>query len=281
MKKRALFFIAAACVNCGILQAEFKNNPDDNTLWIEDGKNIAVWKDNFGPGFNNSDILIEPDPKGGFIMEQKKQGKPRTVRKVPVSPEYPYIVYEITGIEMRKGYRALWLPILGSAMTVMQGNPQTGVFALHYYENSKLPTSVKEDYLALDIHGVHVRFKYLKIVKKPDYYIKVESPAFEKNKSAAIGDKLKFTVCLKEEAEDVSLNFYTNTVLPLSLNGSSHLQLFPEEGSQGKIWCAELKLDKIAAPKEFTLLMKAVILGNENAPEALWGKCNYPIRPSK
>lgn len=278
MKRKMLLIFAAFAAGNGAW-AEFKNNPDENTLWIEDGKEIAVWKDNFGKGFNNTDVLIEPDPKGGFIMQQRKQGKPRTTRNVPVSPEYPYLVYEIKSIEMLNGYRALWLPILGNGMIVMQGNPQPGMFAVDYYENSKLGPSKKEDYLSLDIHGLRVCFKYMKVVKRPDYYIQVDSSAFKDKKFATVGDKLKFTVFLKEEAEDVSLNFYTDTVLPLALNGENRIQLLPEKDSGGKIWSAEIELKNFKVSKEISLLMKAVILGSENAPEALWGKTSYPLRP--
>lgn len=163
-------------------RAEFKTNPDPQTLWIEDGKNIKTTNTNFGNGWNATDIAVSPNPDGGFFMEQKKQGKPRTGRMVPVSPEYPYIVYEINELEMKKGYHAIWLPLLGSAMTVMEGNVQKGVFAINYYENSKLKPNAKQSFIGMDIHGMRVGFKYIKAVKFPDYYIKVESPAFAEKK---------------------------------------------------------------------------------------------------
>ena len=68
-------------------RAEFKTNPDPQTLWIEDGENIKATNTNFGNGWNATDIAVSPNPDGGFFMEQKKQGKPRTGRMVPVSPE--------------------------------------------------------------------------------------------------------------------------------------------------------------------------------------------------
>ena len=277
MKNKLLFMIAVV-LTASLARAEFKHKPDANTLWIEDGKNIKTANTNFGNGWNDTDIAVSPNPDGGFFMEQKKQGKPRTGRMVPVSPEYPYIVYEINELEMKKGYHALWLPLLGSAMTVMQGNVQKGVFAINYYENSKLKPNAKQSFLGMDIHGLKVGFKYIKAVKFPDYYIKVESPAFAEKKYCGPGDTVKFTVYLKEEAEDVSLQFFQSTVLPLVINGSAKLQLLPVKDSGNKVWSAEITLKTISSKKDLAPLIKAVILGNETAPDALWGKSSYLFR---
>ena len=274
--KNKLIVMTAVLLAGSLARAEFKMNPDSNTLWIEDGKNIKTANTNFGGGWNNTDVAVTSNPDGGFYLEQKKQGKPQTGRMVPVSPEYPYVVYEVSELEMKPGYHALWLPLLGSAMTVLEGNVQKGVFAVNYYENSKLKPDAKQSFLGLHIHGLKVGFKYIKVVKVPDYYIKVESPAFAEKKYCAPGDKVKFTVYLKEEAEDVSLQFFRSTVLPLQINGSSKLQLLPVDGGNNKVWSAEITLKSIApAKKDLMPLIKAVILGNETAPDALWGKSSY------
>lgn len=207
-------------------------------------------------------------------MEQKKPGKPQTGRMVPISSEYPYLVYEISDLEIKKGYHALWLPLLGSAVIVMEGNPQKGMFVVNYFENSNLKTNAKQAFLGLDIHGLKVGFKYFKAVKIPDYYIKVESSAFSEKKYCSPGDKVKFTVYLKEEAEDVSLSFFGRTILPLKINGSAKLQLLPVNGNN-KEWSAEITLQSISASKNIVPLIKAVILGSENAPDVLWGKSPY------
>lgn len=274
MKKQFLatvIFCAAAS-----LFAEMKYNPDPNTLWIEDGKNIKTSKNNYSFGFNNTDIIVTPNPDGGFYMEQKKQGKPRSGRNVRISPEYPYIVYEITELEMKPGYHAMWLPIFGNSMMVMEGNPQKGVFALNYYENSKLSRKANNTNMIFDIHGLKLGFKYVKVVKVPDYYIKVESPAFAKKKYCEPGDKVKFTVYLKEEAEDVSLTFYNRIVTPTRINGSSKLQLYPVNKNT-KVWSREITLKTF----DTTPTIKAVILGSENAPDLLWGRCSYPFKKAK
>lgn len=255
--------------------AEMKHNPDSNTLWIEDGKNIKTAKNNYSEGFNNTDMIVTSRPEGGFIMEQKKQGKPRSGRMVPISPEYPYLVYEIDSLEQKPGYHALWMPLLGNGMMVMEGNPQKGVFAINVYENSNLNPKTRRTPLSFDIHGLQVGFKYIKMVKKPDYYITVESPAFAAKKCCAPGDKVKFTVYLKEEAEDVSLSFYTRIVTPLTINGSSKLQLYPVNKENPKVWSREITLESVGSKNDVIPSIKAVILGSENAPDMLWGKPAY------
>ena len=267
-----LSFIVAAALSF----AEMKLNPDSNTLWIEDGKDIKTSTNNYSYGFNNTDIIVTSNPDGGFYMEQKKQGKPRSGRMVSISPEYPYLVYEIDSLEQKPGYHALWMPLIGSGMMVMEGNPQKGVFAINVYENSKLDLKKKQSPMSFDIHGLKVGFKYVKMVKTPDYYIKVESPAFAKKKYCAPGDKVKFTVFLKEEAEDVSLTFYNRIVTQVSINGSSKLQLYPVNKNQ-KVWSREITLESVKYRENFVPSIKAVILGSENAPDALWGKPAYPF----
>ena len=272
--KKLLFSVLS--LSASMVFAEMKLNPDPNTLWIEDGKNIQTATNNYSYGFNNTDLIVTPNPAGGFYMEQKQQGKPRSGRKVNISPEYPYIVYEITELELKPGYHALWMPMLGNASMVLEGNPQKGMFAINYYENSKLKPGQKSENMIFDIHGLKVGFKYVKVVKVPDYYIKVESPAFASKKHCAPGDKVRFTVYLKEEAEDVSLTFYTRIVTPLNINGSSKLQLYPVNENP-KVWSAEITLKSISAKANLIPTIKATMLGSENAPDALWGKPAYPF----
>ena len=98
--KNKLIVMTAVLLAGSLARAEFKMNPDSNTLWIEDGKNIKTANTNFGNGWNDTDVAITSNPDGGFYLEQKKQGKPQTGRMVPVSPEYPYVVYEVSELEM-------------------------------------------------------------------------------------------------------------------------------------------------------------------------------------
>ena len=78
--KKLLFSVLS--LSASMVFAEMKLNPDPNTLWIEDGKNIQTATNNYSYGFNNTDLIVTPNPAGGFYMEQKQQGKPRSGRKV-------------------------------------------------------------------------------------------------------------------------------------------------------------------------------------------------------
>ena len=44
------------------------------------------------------------------------------------------------------------------------------------------------------------------------------------------------------------------------------------------VWIAEITLKTISSKKDLAPLIKAVILGNETAPDALWGKSSYLFR---
>lgn len=220
------------------LFAEFHENPDSNTLWLEDGVNISGWRDG---------LTLSAHPEGGFTIEPGEGYS--TGRYVPADPQYPWLAGEIAGYSMLEGYRGF----VFTGNFGMVANPQTGVFAV------KLISKGNRPFFRFDLHGLKMHFKYLKQVQKPDY--RVETKRLE--------NQLEVRVFLKELAEDVMVRFYdAYHVSMLRLNGDDKLQLLPTDEKNPVEWSA-----KTPFPEEKTtgaMLIKAIILGGE-IKVPLWG----------
>ncbi|MFA6931712.1 MAG: hypothetical protein WCT05_15415 [Lentisphaeria bacterium] len=235
MKFCYLLFFAAAFS----LLAEFKENPDSNTLWLEDGVNISGWRE---------DLTIAPHPEGGFTVSPGKSYS--TGRYVPANPQYPWFCGEIVSYSMLEGYRGF----LFTGNFGMVANPQTGLFAV------KLLSKESRPFLRFDLHGLKMHFKYLKQVQKPDYWIETKR---RKN-------RLEIRVFLKEPAEDVMVRFYNAYhVALLRLNGEDKLQLLPTDENHPVEWSAEIPFPEVETTG--AMLIKAIILGGE-IKIPLWGK---------
>ena len=261
--------------------AELKENPDENTLWIEDGKAIETGK---GSGnYWNDNLKFTPLEGGGFSMEATGKAN-STGRYLPMSLEYPYVVFEIAKVEKRPGYVAFSLPVIvgGADMSSvgigMVSQPQTGIFAVNIFENGKLPRA--KPYFRINEHNCTLDFKYIKCVKLPESYIEMLP-----KEPAKIGDKITFKVHLPKPAEDVSLRFFYSYTMPeIRINGEQSLQLKPENPNDAKVWVGTIDYKTIDFSKKNDqdikpggMLIKAVVLGSENNTP-VWGANNYPVK---
>ena len=256
--------------------AELKQNPDGNTLWVEDGKDIKT-----GPGsgdYWNNSIKFTSLPDSGFSMEATDKAN-ATGRYLPMSADYPYVVFEITQVEKRPGYVSLDLPhLLGDNWKAVEigmvSQLQTGIFAVNVFKNGKLGNGTP--YFRINQYNCALNFKYLKCVKVPESYIEM-SP----EEPLKPGDKITFKVHLANKAEDVSLRFFLGYTMPeIKLNGEQSLQLKPETSDDPKVWTGTIDYKSIDKDKDIPpggMLIKAVILGSENSTP-VWGTNNYPVK---
>ena len=91
---------------CGVfpmpLGAEMVRNPDPNTLWCEDGREIAQSPRPSRNGWLNTQVTASPREEGGFTLTSTDARQKAGGLYVAVDPAYPYLVYEITG------FRPVW-----------------------------------------------------------------------------------------------------------------------------------------------------------------------------
>lgn len=271
----------AAIVGLGIAgaNAEMLMNPDENTLWLENGRDIKSGQGSSADHWLDT-IKFAPLADGGFSMEAIDKAN-NTGRYLPMSLDYPYVVFEITKVEQRKGYVGFALPALAGSTVVPMGMVSqipTGIFAVNIFENGKLGNPTP--FFRIDLHNSTLNFKYLKCVKVPESYIEMSPGAPVK-----IGDKITFRLHLSKPAEDVSLRFFYGYTMPeIRFNGEQALQLKLEKADDPKVWTGtidyksiefSLKKDQDIPPGG--LLIKAVILGSENSTP-VWGTNNYPVK---
>ena len=234
--RKAVFCLAGAAFAVTAV-AEMKNNPDPNTLWCEDGKAIVTQAGNSRNGWNNA-LKYESMPDGkGFSVEF--EGKPTGGRYVEVSAEYPWFIYEISDVELKKGYCQNAIGFQRVARHAQIGKIFPGVYAFNLYENSALEKKGRP-FMRIDQFRSKLTYRYMKMVKVPENYIQCESDAFKSKKAFGAGDKLKFTVTLKDPAEDVALSFFKSYTMPqVKLGDGTSLQL-KQADKDGRVWTGEL-----------------------------------------
>ena len=278
------WIIAGILLAAGIAQAKQTEHPDANTLWLEDGKEIELsQKPGFKrwmqlPGKKELDIKPKEDGKGFSLFAKDAAGR-KTVTRVKLSPEYPYLTFRITGFDLLQGYRA-WTVLLeiGGFGSSQVTTPQKGIFVYDLYQNiSEKEKAKKAAYLKFYLYGLRLDLEYVKLVKKPDYVVRAECADPE----IKPGSKVKFTAELAEEAEDVSISLVTAGVpRPVQVNGKVKIQLKPTDKTQ-KIWTAEIEVKKISlnkSRKRHQLFMKMDVLGGE-LDEPVWVGLPYSIEP--
>ncbi len=285
-KHFGLVVVVAALV-CVDVNAEMIANPDENTLWIENGRDIkngaADAVDDWRAG-----VKLLPDPVGeGFIIDSNSDADKQysTGRYVKVAPEYSWLVWEITAVVPVPGkYLGLTMPMMVGPISEFAGNIPTGIFVRNINDRGGV---TKENLCFLSIYAYNSRtnVKYIKMVKKPDYYVEMKSDTATKKQKFELGDNVTFKVYLKEPAEDVSLRFHHVYTMPqLNVNGEQAVQLKAEESSDGKIWNATIPLKSISGDykllKPGELMIKTVILGGQ-VKVPVWGTNTYPIELGK
>ena len=277
------WIIAGVFLAAGIVQAKQLDKPDDNTLWMEDGKEIEIGKRGFHcwtPGTGNKALELKPKEDGkGFSFFAKDGAGRKITTLVKFSPDYRYLVFRITGFEMSKGYRNWTLRTDLGPMVVSQVNAlQNGIFVFDLYQNlPEKEVAGKAGRLNVWCYNLRLDLEYLKLVKKPDYLVRAECADPE----IKPGSKVKFTAELAEEAEDVSISLFSAGVpRPVKVNGAVKIQLKPTDKTQ-KVWTAEVEIKRIGlkkACKRHQLFMKMDVLGGD-LDEPVWVGLPYPVVP--
>jgi len=115
MNKSIMVLILSAAFAAQAKQIE---NPDANTLWMEDGREIELsrgpafrkWQAN--PGKKELEFISKQDGKSFSLLAKDAAGR-RTLTRVKLSKEYPYLTFRITGFDLLRGYRNWTLGVTG------------------------------------------------------------------------------------------------------------------------------------------------------------------------
>ena len=277
------WIIAGILLAAGFVQAKQIENPDANTLWLEDGKEIELSK---GPGFKlwmqlpgKKELDIKPKEDGkGFSLFAKDAAGRKTLTRVKLSPNYPYLTFSITGFDLLQGYRAWTFGVDGLMAASQVTTPQKGIYVFDLFRNaSEKGTAQKAAYLQIYLYNLRLDLEYMKLVKKPDYVVRAECADPE----IKPGSKVKFIAELAQEAEDVSISLVTTGApRPVQVNGKVKIQLKPTDKTQ-KVWMAEIEIKKLSlnkSRKRHQLFMKMDVLGGD-LDEPVWVGLPYAVTP--
>jgi len=276
MLRKILFGLLA--VAALLSYAELKKAPDANTLW-----EIRQCADKDWDGGGRIYIKDKQD-KGFAIGDDNPSNKVAHSKfwKVPVSAEYPWMCFQVTAATPFKGYRS-WGIGLHEVRTLFGSstNAETGIVAFNVFEGLP-PIKAGNMKLWAYFYDFELDFSYIKMVKTPENYVFASSPAFAAKKSYGPGDRIKFTVVLKDPAEEVQLRLVNREYFwAVKLNGSDVVDLKPEDEA-GRVWSAEKEVKTMTTSKTAYLnrncvLMRVSVMGGElDVP--LWGTIAYPFR---
>ncbi|MCX5642890.1 MAG: hypothetical protein NTY10_06675 [Candidatus Omnitrophica bacterium] len=286
----AVFCLVALFFFVTLSEAKVIHNPDSNTLWIEDGIKVETGIGQSADHWisENTTAEVKEAQGGGIIFNNIgiEANRYATGRYLPIDPAYPYITWEITNFknaDTSRSFNAAFQGLLG--MGISTYIPE-GIYVYNPFVDKNQAKTVT--HFRIDVSNCAVTFKYLKMVKVPENYIEVTSPAFSEKKRLDIGDSVTFKVILAKPAEDVSLTFFDSYIMPqIKLNDSQILQLKPVEGNPA-IWQATIKIDScegdnLAPGKQFDpgrFLIKAVVLGG-GISVPIWTPNTYEFRLKK
>ena len=279
MNRLSLLALLASLYCC----AEFIKNPDANTLWIENGINIQTDSEKGGrQGWMNTkmDISWTPateDSEAYFTFKSPENTKHYTRRYVPISKDYPWLVFEIVSyVPDAVNYKNCWGGFYKGRLFNIN-TPKPGIYLQDLWRT--VPAEKVTNIFDFTLYGYEVNFKYIKVVKEPENRFQIDSPAFQERQYFTKGDKLIFTAKLAAPAEDVSISFYDlRGQRPVRINGNDSITLKPtnEETTE---WRAECDIKNVSS-KDKTFIFKCVVLGGK-IKTPMWTNNIYPYDASK
>jgi len=253
--------------------SEMKMNPDENTLWREDG--IAIISEDSAKASKEywaaSQIQYKEAPdKKGFIISATDGTKYAGMRYVEYNPEYPYLYWEITDAVLHTGYHNFGIQFTAAGKNIIVETVSHYQNGVYYIDISKgIPNAVKGTCLVtFYLYNSDITLKEIKMIKKPPYLVTISSEESDNRGKLKLGDKVTVKIEVPRSAEDVTLQFFDWYTMPqLKINGETSFQLKPMD-KIGKIWSISMPIDTVEdnkwkkpvfAPGHF--FFKVLILG--------------------
>ena len=226
--------------------AEFKKNPDANTLWSEEGGN-TVYGASAGTAWRTTGGGIKPvkDAKNMVFGGTRDLG-----RYVPVSAEYPYFIVKVNANERNpKGYNAFNVSLPnGFHMLGVVTQVPAGTYVVKHGMNVK-----RDQYLRIDYFGKKITIGKMAMVKVPEVAVDMAPAVLKK------GGELTLTVKLQKEADAVDVKFFRAYTMPkIKLNGKDSYEMKGDDS--GKVWTLKVKYDNFSHFKPGEKLRRTNVL---------------------
>ena len=206
MKK--LFTLLTLTGLFAVAHAEVVKNPDANTLWLENGKNIVTSPKNTYKDYNwwLNKVKLTPHPQKGFVIE----GSGTIGVYVRSSKEYSWLCLDIASVDkLGKGYHAL--SVLPAAKTKNYGTVSRIPRGTYYFSLANSPEmkdKATSKFMRMDISGAKLHFNSVSMVKAPPCIPTVEPATVKK------GDTVTVRCKLAKKPQYVELKFYQAYTMP-------------------------------------------------------------------
>lgn len=224
------FTTMAAAAFCAALSAEIVKNPDPNTLWIENGKNIKFAEKHGDLRWGTGNTLKITSSEQGFTIGPA--GKLGIY--IPVSSQYPWFCFKVNSVErVGNTYHGLAtnLALDIGIFSVVSRIPK-GVYCIPMAGAKKLKEKPSWNYMRLDIHSANITFDYIGMFKEPPCALSLGDSPIKK------GSEVTVSIKTKEPAEMVQLKFYKAYTMP-AINVIPNVKRYlakPVDGKGNKEW---------------------------------------------
>ncbi|MBO4513758.1 MAG: heparinase II/III family protein [Victivallales bacterium] len=235
MKNAILFFLCIAAFAIG----EVISKPDDNTLWLETGRNMQFDANAYSGKWVSSKLKFTEAEEGCFIVEPKEGKSNSDGICVPFSKEYPYLEYELEVLEANSGAYMLFPSFtnLGPSYQQQRGI-RSGYYVVNVFENSKLKGSGKA-FMNIRVFNAKVKIKNLRMVKEPKYRFDVLYRKHNFGKPLPMSAVLEMSFSTKGAAlpERLRVN-YIDTIenVPIDLSGKRFSYLEKGDNNVGELF---------------------------------------------
>ena len=160
------FLICGVFIFLGMnIEGKVIYNPDANTLWIEDGKDIEIvehGKPEFWQGKAWAGTLEFEAIENGFKIKSPSHDKNCSGRYFKFNKDYPYLVWEIDKVVYGEGYRGLGFHFPHTVFQFVT-HFYPGIFVVNPFLSKK---DIKDlEYCRIYLYNTEIHFKYIKMVR--------------------------------------------------------------------------------------------------------------------
>ncbi|MBR2426893.1 MAG: heparinase II/III family protein [Lentisphaeria bacterium] len=232
------------------LHAEIVKNPDPGTLWQENGTNMKFSTKAYSGDWLNVRCRITPE-NNGFLLEPKDGSKAYTGICVPVSPEFPYLEFDLEIVEKKNGFYFLTDVVNMGPHYSLGKAARSGRYYYNVYENApKLAGRNGKVFFEFRVYNGKVRIKNLRMVKEPVIRLILKSEQLKTDKVLTYWSELDFLVPEKQiDGKKISLQFFeAQTGKELEFNHAAFPELIKSKKHPG-YYGTEFKVETFSRKK--------------------------------
>ena len=191
---RKVFMTLAATAFAAVLSAEIVKNPDPNTLWIENGKNIKTAARHGSLVWGLGNKLKATAADKGFTF-----GPGGTVGiYIPIAKPYPWFCAKINTVErIGNNYHAFNINTnVGIGGHSVVSKIPRGTYCINMEDSKRLKEKAALNYMRMDIHSANITFESIGMFKEPFCVVSLGKAPIKKGTNVKVHIKTRKPVDL-------------------------------------------------------------------------------------